>query len=271
MKILLFGTMGDIGPAVRDSLLDCGYDVALVDFPQNICRDAAGYRRELLKAAELYHPEAILPIGDSLNASRLKSEIPQIIVGNEDKISLLSSKVRLYEFAQKLGITLPERYLNPDDCPADKRVVFKRDISFGGHGVHIPLSKSALLNLIAHQSPGEPYLIEDYIEGDEISVDVIRCAGEVLISSYRCLRESVSSTAPASRREITVCPEAERQAAFILDALDYTGVCGFDFIVSGESAYLLEANPRFTGGVAAQIEAGFNIPVELLTRVSGRH
>lgn len=264
MRILLFGTMGDIGPAVRDALLGCGDEVLLVDFPQNLCRDAPGYRRELLKALKGFEAEVIIPIGNTLNAAQLKPIVPALLVESEDKISLLDSKVRLYDYAAELGVRVPKRYMDVGDWPEGTQVVFKRDVSFGGHGVHLPRTRESLENLIAHQSPGEPFLIEEYLEGEEISVDVVRSREGAKLSSYKCVKRRIDGVSaglgPALLRQVVSSPECESAALRILEALDYVGVCGFDFILSGGQAFLLEANPRFTGGIRTQLEAGFNIP-----------
>lgn len=213
--VLLFGTMGDIARVAEAALAIEHIKAVHVDFPQNLFRDEPGYRRELNRAIEKYNPDVIIPIGHPLALSRMKEELSQrgirAVVEKEPLIRLLDSKVAFSTLVAELGITQPEIYASADDVPADCKVVFKRDVSFGGHGVHLPKSREALYNLIDHQSPGEPYLIEEFIDGEDYSVDAFRC--------------------------------------------------GFDFKVdSNGHAYILEANPRFTAGLATQIERGFNIP-----------
>lgn len=281
--ILLFGTMGDIASAAADSLRRAGYEVTHVDFPQNLCRDAAGYRRELVKAIrsiighDCYAGNAaksgfccVIPIGNALNLARLKPELEtmfpeiRVYVESEQKVAMLDSKVACYKFCDGLGIPQP-RLLDIDGISDYTKVIFKRDVSFGGHGVHRPQSRESLLNLISHQSPGEPYLIEELIVGDEYSVDVIRKpSGECLSSTYRSIKPSGNS--PAQTRESCRRPDLEALAVRILTALEYVGLCGFDFIVDqAGSPYLLEANPRFTGGLSAQIASGFDIPALLVS------
>lgn len=277
--ILLFGTMGDIAPVAAQSMRRAGHEVVQVDFPQNLCRDAAGYRRELIKAIRSAASSCaadsdsltVIPVGNALNLARLKPELkllfPDVFfcVEDEAKVGLLDSKVACYEFCESIGIPQPYRYMSLELVPDASRVIFKRDVSFGGHGVHRPQSLESLRNLIAHQSPGEPYLIEDLIEGEEYSVDVVRkSSGECLSSSYRSIKPSGNS--PAIDREVCKRPEIEALAATVLAKLDYVGLCGFDFIIDHAGhPYLLEANPRFTGGLSAQIASGFDIPALLVS------
>lgn len=288
-EVLIFGTMGNIGPEVRSQLASHGLHVAAVPFPQNVFNDEPGYRRTLVRAIARHRPEVVFPVGNPLAMSRFKNLMEQnvplgeilnsrkvvpvweeaiknarLVVENEATIRLLDSKVRFCGLAKKLGLRQPEVYGRIEDIPENMQVVFKRDISFGGHGVHLPRNPESLQNLIDHQSPGEPYLIERFIEGQDYSLDTVRIHGNFASGGYRSL--SAKGNGPSECREIL--PEGDRLleemricAKTTLNDLDYQGVCGFDFRadISG-NLYLLECNPRFTGGIASQAAAGFDIP-----------
>lgn len=255
--------MGDIARVAEAALAIEHIKAVHVDFPQNLFRDEPGYRRELNRAIEKYNPDVIIPIGHPLALSRMKEELSQrgirAVVEKEPLIRLLDSKVAFSTLVAQLGITQPEIYASADDVPADCKVVFKRDVSFGGHGVHLPKSREALYNLIDHQSPGEPYLIEEFIDGEDYSVDAFRCGDTFIYGAYRSVESQ--GNGPSTVREALDAPLLAEIAKRIMEYLDYNGVCGFDFKVdSNGKAYILEANPRFTAGLATQIERGFNIP-----------
>lgn len=288
--ILVFGTMGNIGPQVQELLASHGLRTAAVPFMQNVFRDEPGYRRTLVRAIADYRPGIVFPIGNPLAMSRfnglLELGIPlgtvlncrkadalweeavgnvRIVVEKKETVRLLDSKVRCHALARELGIMRPAVYDTPEDVPVGMKVVFKRDVSFGGHGVHLPKDMGALKRLIAHQSPGEPFLIEEFIEGADYSLDAVRWGGKMVSGGYRCL-PTESSFGPAGYREVLhdgdpVLEKMRACAGTILEHLDYQGVCGFDFRAdTSENVRLLECNPRFTGGVAAQAAAGFDIP-----------
>lgn len=289
-RILLFGTMGEIGPVALRYLHSMGIEARLVPFPQTVFRDESGYRRELLKAIAQFPCTHILPIGNPVALSRFKAELmrlhPDVTVLVEDpqKVMLLDSKIRSYEFFRSLGIPVPQCYFSADDVPEGVRTVFKRDVSFGGQGVRLPADTRGLRNLIRTQGASGPYMIQRFIPGTEYSVDAVRLPGgacsvdavsspgggpAVIASSYRCERASNGAGySDQNRAQRTLCsmPQLEEIAAKVLEALDYTGVCGFDFIVSSQdgSPYLLEANPRMTGGLSTQISGGFPIPLLLI-------
>lgn len=265
-RVLLYGTMGDIGRTALENLQRHGLDAALVDFPQNVFRDVWGYCRGLGKAVDAFGPDCVVPVGNPIAMARFREEnghrYPgvEFCVESEEKVRLLDSKVQSYGHAERLGILQPRRFPSATAVPEGVPTVFKRDVSFGGHGVHLPRSLEATAQLIAHQPPGEPYLIEELIEGTDYSIDTVRRNGECLFSAYRCEKER-GRCLPSSKREIVKFPALEEVAGRILDSIDYQGVCGFDFMVTAQGeAYLLESNPRFTGGLRTQIEAGFEIP-----------
>lgn len=289
--------MGEIGPDVHKILTAHGLDCILAGFPQNLFNDEPGYRRSLCLAILRHKPRLVLPIGHPLamarfkelfengvdlraivNSRRLTPEAQEavaaaiFVVEREEVIRTLDSKVALSRLARSLKVPTPRVYDDIADINFSNQVVFKRDISFGGHGVHLPKTRSALDNLIAHQSPGEPFLIEDFVYGCDYSLDTVRSASGIAASGYLCHKPA--GNGPATQR--TVLPEKDAvleqmkcSACRILEHLDYHGVCGFDFRVSPQGeALLLEANPRFTGGVAAQASSGFDIPYLLITSLS---
>jgi len=262
--VLLYGTMADIGPVAAENLRGHGVEVSLVDFPQNRFRDFWGYGRGLGKAISAFGPGLIIPVGDALALSKLKPSLPRGVkaaVDDEEKIALLSSKVQSVLLADKLGVTQP-RLFSLDEVGEVDQVIFKDDVSFGGSGVHRPRNLESLKNLVAHQGD-RPYLIEEYIDGQDLSVDCIRTENYFRTGCYVSLGRK-QTQGPSAIRKAVDCPAAARAARRILDYLDYRGVCGMDFRMDARGdIFFLECNPRLTGGLTTQIEAGFEIPWEI--------
>lgn len=254
--------MGLIGPAVRKSLESHGLRVESAGFDQKIFRDEPGYRRELTKLIGCFSPAAVFPIGDPLALSRFKPFMPEgTIAAAEDeiKIKILDHKVPFSCLMSEMDIRQPFIYSSVEEADGHD-VIFKRDVSFGGHGVHRPKTVGSLRNLIAHQPHGEPYLIEQYIDGEDYSVDAVRFDGFFKASSYKTVA-AVGGNGPSSVREAVSFPALESIAQAIMDRVGWHGACGFDFKVdASDIPYILECNPRFTGGIETQIASGFDIP-----------
>ncbi len=271
--ILLTGTMGDIGEMVRNSLEAHGLLVETMPFQQETLRDEAGYRRELARTLESCSPRVIMPVGCQIAAARCRDIIPAgtiLAAEDSDRIELLDSKTYCTSLAAGLGIPTPRVYGSADEV-VNYPVIFKKDGSFGGRGVRKPACRDALDNILAHESA--PYLIEEFIEGEDYSIDVLRCDGNMLYGCYRSLAST--GLGPSSSRQMLgnddpLSLEMARHAERILNNIAYQGICGMDFRLDARSGQLLflEANPRFTGGLASQIEAGFDIPYLLLVQYS---
>ena len=275
--------MGDIASTVVTSLRQHSLEVEAVPFPQNVFRDEQGYRRELAKAITRCHPNIVLPIGHLLAPARivhseedapvlspaLSEALEGVIlpVDIPDHIRKLDSKVQASELATQLGIPQPRLFPTPDEAEGNA-IVFKRDSSFGGSGVFRPSTHEALVKLVEHEGP-RPYLIEEYVEGWDCCVDAIRWKGQFHASCYRTLLRK-QGQGPSTFREPCERPDIVMYARRLLDAIDYQGICGMDFRITADDVPLfLECNPRFTGGLATHIAAGFDLPYLYIKALAG--
>ena len=267
MKVLLFGSMGDISQTAEKALKADGHEVVAVPFPQNVQRDASGYERELLKASRAFSPDAILPVGNTVNISMIRAshpELPPVMVDSVLNTTLLDSKISASRIAAELGIPQPRIYKTIDEVESFP-VILKRDVSFGGSGVYKPSSPEALKRITEHFA-GKEFIIEEYIEGTDWSVDAVRFGDCFRYGCYISL--SNRGQGPSLTRKAAGFPLLGKYAEMILEAVDYRGVCGMDFRVERDGKpFFLECNPRLTGGLATQIEAGFNIPTILVRHI----
>ncbi|MCQ2185091.1 MAG: ATP-grasp domain-containing protein, partial [Bacteroidales bacterium] len=230
--VLLIGSMGGIADVVAENLRQHSLTVESVPFPQNTFKDEFGYRRALKGAVDKFLPSFIIPIGHPLALSRMKGELPDgvtAIVESEDKIRLLDSKVDSSSLVSSLGIPQPAFYNTADDIPSGADVIFKRDRSFGGSGVYRPRTREAVVNLMNHEKGGR-FLIEEFIDGEDYSVDAIRWGGRFFTGCYKSLGNR--GQGPSTDRVKVQCPVIESYARKILDAVHYNGICGMDFRIS---------------------------------------
>lgn len=283
--------MGDIAPAVAADLREHGLSVAEMPFPQETLRDEAGYRRELRKVLESIAPRVVMPVGCQIAAARCRDILPEgtiLTADSAQNIGMLEGKVSASAIAARLGIPQPRIYTSVDDI-SSWPVIFKKDGSFGGRGVRKPTDRAALERILEHEAAsGKCYLIEEYVPGCDLSIDIVRGAdgcggqGNVRWSCYRSLGSN--GLGPSTGRQVLspddpLCAEMARCATAILDSIDYRGICGMDFRLaydgggsSGNAGrpaadsrlLFLECNPRFTGGLASQLSAGFDLPLLLL-------
>ena len=232
-------------------------------------------------------PHSSSPRHSSQRQQSLLSAIARTLcpVAAPSIIQTLDSKVQCSRLATSLGIPQPLFYARSEDVPSFP-VIFKRDRSFGGSGVYRPFTLEGLQKLELNERNSErnserhktcldgrvvkledevseqsrSYLIEEYVEGEDVSVDIMRWGSQFHAACYRTLSRR-QRQGPAERRESCEAPQLVAYGRQLVEAAGFEGVCGLDFRVTPEGRIcFLECNPRFTGGLATQREAGFDIP-----------
>ena len=243
---------GKVGDAVHRSLKRKGIRVLL----SPVKADDSGFLSLLEESGAgvvlpVFHPETL--------ASRLDSLPPGVVapIDSREKIELLDNKISAIALASELGLPLMELYSSPEQIE-HYPVVFKRSKGLGGSGVYFPKDRTALEHLMA-TSGRSGALVMEYVDGWDCSVDALRWDNFFYGAVYRTIlpRRKGSSTL----RKSIVAPELVAMTRRILDHIDFHGVCGVDFRIGRDGrAYFLECNPRFSGGLATQIQSGFDQP-----------
>ena len=215
------------------------------------------------KVAEL-RPRVLMPTHDeSVVIMRHRDEFPVDLIipyEGEEKLLLLANKAKSTEIARKAGVPVPEVYKSIDEVKSYP-VVFKTVIGNSAKGVFFPKDREELVKLM-DKHKDEETLLEEWIGGTDYSVDCVRWDGFCKTSVYHALVTKTDGGGTTTQREIVYMPQLEGAAQKLIDAVDFHGVCGLDFRYDAEKnkiAYI-ETNPRFTGGLATPVAAGFDIP-----------
>ena len=223
------------------------------------------YVRFLLEKIDELNPSCLLPLFDFLVLSKHKDEFAgrvNLLVENYQKVVTLEDKALFSEYVESLGVAQPERYFSSEQI-GHYPVVAKLPFGRSGESVFFPSNQNELETLTKkHQN----LLVTEYVEGREYSVDCLRFDGFFMASVYSSYREGKSLIRqPENNDELTsVCKK-------LLDSLSYDGVCGFDFIVGNDGVpYVIEANPRFTGGLGMDLMNGFDFPYWYYCRSVGQ-
>lgn len=102
------------------------------------------------------------------------------------------------------------------------------------------------------------YVIQSYIEGDIITVDVIRDKFDKVIS---IARQELLRTVNGAGTSVRVYKDdnLSDMVHYIADKLDILGCVNLEFIKTGDGRhYLLECNPRFSGGIEFSCIYGYD-------------
>ncbi|AVL96399.1 MULTISPECIES: ATP-grasp domain-containing protein [Microbacterium] len=126
----------------------------------------------------------------------------------------------------------------------------------GSRGVRLVPDAEALAAL----PTDEGLIVQDFLPGEEYSVDVIADASGGVVAAVPRTRARVDSGVAIAGRTLRD-PELEETAAAIARAIGLVGVANVQLRRDRDGrAVLLEVNPRFPGALPLTIAAGVDIP-----------
>ena len=267
MDVLIVNPCGPTGEIVARSLEAHGLRTSIMKGP-NARKMPDFYIRSLHLVVEQTGAKMILPIFFPEVLAARRDEFPGVVIPLESaaKLTLLDNKISACRLAGSLGIPQPRIYRDPAEVDLFP-TVFKRPEGLGGDSVYFPKTRSALNNLL---KTAPDFLIQDFIEGENVCVDALRWGDFFYAAAYRVLDDRLKGV--SRLRESIEAPELVLYVRTILDAVDYNGVCGVDFRIARGTGkpYFLECNPRFSGGLESAIASGFDIPWLFYQLATGR-
>lgn len=122
-----------------------------------------------------------------------------------------------------------------------------------------------------NRAMADSYLVQPEISGTVVTADVVRNpeSGQTVSVSRRELLRTPNGAGTSV--QVFTDERLARQCEAIAGALDIRGCVNFEFVESSEGDwYLLECNPRFSGGVAFSCMAGYDMVGNHLRCFDGR-
>ncbi|WP_260283988.1 carbamoyl phosphate synthase large subunit [Peribacillus aracenensis] len=176
-----------------------------------------------------------------------------------DTLDQLEDRDRFYQLLQKLDIPhVPGSMANGEEqliASAEAigfPVLLRPSYVIGGQGMEIIRSKESLLNRIANGSAlVYPVLIDSYIPGKEAEIDLIADGKDVYIP---IIAEHIEKAGVHSGDSMALLPaqsltddikdKMTLYAKKLVKELGYKGLMNIQFVIEGNSVYVLEVNPR---------------------------
>jgi carbamoyl-phosphate synthase large subunit len=145
-------------------------------------------------------------------------------------------------------------------------VMIKPRSGSGSRGISVAASSEELLRL----EPSPDFLVQDYLPGEEYSVDVLADVTGHVVAAVPRVRERVDSGVSVAGRTVHDA-ELERLGAGVAAATGLTYVANVQFRrdPAGRPA-LLEVNPRFPGAMPLTVASGVDMPLMALDSLRGR-
>lgn len=176
----------------------------------------------------------------------------QFICANKKTINLFQDKLNASIAVSKLSFVSVPPILG--SLIGAKKVIFRKRNSVGSKGIYIvDLEKEQYVkNLFSKE-----YFIQEYIEGEEYTVDVFTDKygqPKMIIPRKRIeIRNGISY-----RCQIKYNLEIIKACKIIYDSFVIPGFSNVQFIVCGKNIYFIELNLRFAGTGIAGVMASFN-------------
>ncbi|MCY8937304.1 carbamoyl phosphate synthase large subunit [Peribacillus frigoritolerans] len=176
-----------------------------------------------------------------------------------DTLDQLEDRDRFYQLLQKLDIPhVPGSMANGEEQLISRAeaigfpVLLRPSYVIGGQGMEIIGSKESLLNRMANGTAlVYPVLIDSYIPGKEAEIDLIADGNDVYIP---IIAEHIEKAGIHSGDSMALLPaqsltddikdKMTLYAKKLVSELGYKGLMNIQFVIEGNSVYVLEVNPR---------------------------
>ncbi|MEX1171235.1 MAG: ATP-grasp domain-containing protein [Chloroflexota bacterium] len=190
-------------------------------------------------------------------------------------------KAATFELAERLGVPVPPTRLltGPGDAmiaaatlgfplvikPGVSRTV-RADGTISKHMVTYAGDASELARRLAELDPDTPVLLQRWVPGKAIGVEVLADRGRPLAAFAHRRRREVPVTGGASslRESVRLDPALFDHAVRLLGGLRWTGLAMVEFRVGPDGVgYLMEINGRVWGSLPLAVRAGMDFPGRL--------
>ena len=217
------------------------------------------------QVAVMQNVDAIVPLigidPPLIDVAHMKEEIEQehgipVIAANVRAVELTSNKIKTKKFYDEIGVVTPEYQIldSSDDLTLEFPVVLKQGEGQGGKDIKIAKSMDDVEEYFENFNQA---LCEQFIEGSEISIEVLGFNGEfVALPPIYKGETTLEGTHPLSKVKTGPCMVqgldnnlVQYTAYKVAKNLDSDGIFEMDFMYSPEKdqLYAIEVNTRPNG------------------------
>ncbi len=256
-------------------LKNAGYEVVLINNnPETVSTDFDTADRlyfepltpeDVLSVLALEKPAGVVTAFGGQTAIRLARTIEEagyrLLGASADSIDLAEDRERFDALLESLGIDRPRGCTVNTLAEADEAVrnlglpvLVRPSYVLGGQNMNIAFEAhdvAAFMQNILADGIDNPVLIDQYIRGTEIEVDAI-CDGRAILIPG--IMEHIERTGVHSGDSIAICPpvhiDDDMRKKILTDTkkiclgLHAVGLINLQYIVKGQSLYVIEVNPR---------------------------
>lgn len=246
-----------------------------------ICRTAQDFQIDVVLPTYFNATELVLRNRDTILEHAALPPLPSY-----EQFMELHDKLRFFEFCQKHNLPTPRTIRIKKDFSSNELRNGNELAKFEFPAVLKPTGRSAgrgimlVENLVALQAldkegslkSNEHYLLQEFIDGTDLSVGVFCDRGTIIASVIQRSLVSVKGGFGQQQAMEFINHEAALQlASCLVAAAQYNGVAYIDMrqIRNDGSLMLIEVNPRFGAAIVGALSAGVNFPVLMCEKAMG--
>ncbi len=271
MKLLFIGSRlyDDLDWYVRSKgiesvLTESNEDAINLDLPDQVFIVPRGMDGPK-QVALMQNVDAIVPLigidPPLIDVAHMKEEIESeynipVIASDVRAVELTSNKIRTKSFYEEIGVATPQYQIlnNPNELKMDFPVVLKQGEGQGGKDIKVAHS---IDDVVEYFEEFDQALCEKFVEGSEISIEVLGYGGEyVALPPIYKGETTLEGTHPLNKVKTGPCMVegldnnlVQHTAYKIAKNLDSDGIFEMDFMFSKETQqlYAIEVNTRPNG------------------------
>ncbi len=178
----------------------------------------------------------------------------RLVISDFDVLMTCFNKWQFSEFMTKNNFLIPHTYQDVEAIKLGTKLILKPKEGRGSTGIYL-IEDQEDLNYAKKKSSN--YIIQDYIEGTEYTVDTLSDMNGNFI--YGCPRERVATDSGISTIGRTIKDtEVIKIIENLFNKLGIKGPANIQYIKNKDKYYFLEINPRLSGGGA--LTQGAQVP-----------
>ncbi len=191
-----------------------------------------------------------------------------VMISDYEKILIANDKWETYQFCRKNNILIAKTCL-PNDHKVLANMAFPIIAKPRNGSASKGILKIDSYEKLIKKEIGDNYLFQEFIDGDEITVDLFSDGSGTCYEIIQ--RKRLKIRGGEVERGVTIKNEQVHSVVEeIVKSYKPFGVVNLQFILKGKQPYLLEINPRFGGGYPLSYQAGANFPKRLLDLLLGK-
>lgn len=209
----------------------------------------------------------------SVNRDALAARVALPPLPDAVGLGIVNDKTRLACFARQQGVAVPPFLVFPDDVAETDRlqpmtfpVLAKPPSQAGGKGIRSFADAAALseyLKRYRQAAPGERLLLQTYVPGEDLGLNVLCCDGEILAHTIQ--ENPITAPVafgPAAGIRFVNDGQVLELGGKLLAALKFSGLANIDLRRCARTGkiYVLDFNPRLWGTSMGSTLAGVNFP-----------